>query len=76
MSNKGQGSQVFNLLWNKKVQETINSPQLCGHWTLKYLPNHGSHSRDTAAVFTSAANRLIGEVVQSQRRPLLGPSPG
>ena len=26
-------------------------------------------------VSTSAANRLIGEVVQSQRRPLLGPSP-
>ena len=25
---------------------------------------------------TSAANRLISEVVQSQRRPLLGPSPG
>ena len=25
---------------------------------------------------TSAADRLIGEVVQSQRRPLLGPSPG
>ena len=24
----------------------------------------------------SAANRSIGEVVQSQRRPLLGPSPG
>ena len=24
----------------------------------------------------SAANRLIGEVVQSWRRPLLGPSPG
>ena len=24
---------------------------------------------------TSAANRLIGEVVQSRRRPLLGPSP-
>ena len=24
----------------------------------------------------SATNRLIGEVVQSQRRPLLGPSPG
>ena len=23
-----------------------------------------------------AANRLIGEVVQSRRRPLLGPSPG
>ena len=27
-------------------------------------------------VFASAANRLIGEVVQSRRRPLLGPSPG
>ena len=30
----------------------------------------------TAAPRTSAANRLIGEVVQSRRRPLLGPSPG
>ena len=27
-------------------------------------------------LITSAANRLIGEVVQSRRRPLLGPSPG
>ena len=27
-------------------------------------------------VLLSAANRLIGEVVQSRRRPLLGPSPG
>ena len=27
-------------------------------------------------VLCSAANRLIGEVVQSRRRPLLGPSPG
>ena len=27
-------------------------------------------------VVPSAANRLIGEVVQSWRRPLLGPSPG
>ena len=27
-----------------------------------------------AAVLVSAANRLIGEVVQSRRRPLLGPS--
>ena len=29
-----------------------------------------------SGVLTSAANRLIGEVVQSRRRPLLGPSPG
>ena len=28
------------------------------------------------SIDTSAANRLIGEVVQSRRRPLLGPSPG
>ena len=27
-------------------------------------------------LLSSAANRLMGEVVQSQRRPLLGPSPG
>ena len=27
-------------------------------------------------IISSAANRLIGEVVQSRRRPLLGPSPG
>ena len=27
-------------------------------------------------VLTSAADRLIGEVLQSRRRPLLGPSPG
>ena len=29
-----------------------------------------------ATFIGSAANRLIGEVVQSRRRPLLGPSPG
>ena len=29
-----------------------------------------------AGIVISAANRLIGEVVQSRRRPLLGPSPG
>ena len=28
------------------------------------------------SIVISAANRLIGEVVQSRRRPLLGPSPG
>ena len=31
---------------------------------------------DLEPVRNSAANRLIGEVVQSRRRPLLGPSPG
>ena len=32
-------------------------------------------SRQIIQLWTSAANRLIGEVVQSRRRPLLGPSP-
>ena len=32
--------------------------------------------RHVSRVTCSAANRLIGEVVQSRRRPLLGPSPG
>ena len=30
----------------------------------------------STGVQVSAANRLISEVVQSRRRPLLGPSPG
>ena len=33
------------------------------------------HNSRVSVIF-SAANRLIGEVVQSRRRPLLGPSPG
>ena len=37
-----------------------------------------SHCLDKGnlSVGISAANRLIGEFVQSRRRPLLGPSPG
>ena len=37
------------------------------------VPRTPSSARTTR---TSAANRLISEVVQSRRRPLLGPSPG
>ena len=38
---------------------------------------HGySQSLSQVIILNSAANRLIGEVVQSRRRPLLGPSPG
>ena len=52
---------------------------------LIYLPTgrpdqRGGHPPELRAAGglhrTSAANRLIGEVVQSWRRPLLGPSPG
>ena len=40
---------------------------------LKYIL---SISSTASLILFSAANRLIGEVVQSRRRPLLGPSPG
>ena len=36
----------------------------------------GGGSRSIVSIPVSAANRLVGEVVQSRRRPLLGPSPG
>ena len=39
---------------------------------ISYSPLFYSHTQFQA----SAANRLMGEVVQSRRRPLLGPSPG
>ena len=38
--------------------------------------HHPSHPSSKYQLLTSAANRLIGEVIQSQRRPLLEPSPG
>ena len=44
-----------------------------------YLHKLGSRVTPAAAVAgvrSSAANRLIGEVVQSRRRPQIGPSPG
>ena len=45
-----------------------------------HLAGREAHQRPAAGpprqVTNSAANRLISEVVQSRRRPLLGPSPG
>ena len=44
---------------------------------VRALPIAASHRTfQDKCNLTSAANRLIGEVVQSRRRPLLGPSPG
>ena len=43
---------------------------------LTQSPTLHSSQLTRSEVFTSAANRLIGEDVQSRRRPLLGPSPG
>ena len=45
-----------------------SSPSTCRTWT--------SRSEPAELFIISAANRWIGEVVQSRRRPLLGPSPG
>ena len=41
-----------------------------------YEVSEGSEAEVEVRITASAANRLIGEVVQSRRRPLLGPSPG
>ena len=52
-------------------------PEHHQHQTRRYAnlsPRHRTAASGT--LLTSAANRLIGEVVQSRRRPLLGPSPG
>ena len=51
----------------------------CPDEYLGYFPHlfrYGHQEVERQPVFSSAANRLIGEVVQSRRRPLLGPSPG
>ena len=52
----------FDYLWSNKQSMDEQS-------VLEMLP-------DKLKVNISAANRLISEVVQSRRRPLLGPSPG
>ena len=50
------------------VEEDTPQPQHCFSHTTTIEPH--------SAVSTSAVNRIIAEVVQSRRRPLLGPSPG
>ena len=42
---------------------------ILGSGPSREVTSHGKYN-------ASAANQLIGEVVQSRRRPLLGPSPG
>ena len=42
----------------------------------RILCSMSDSEKEVQRVIDSAANRLIGEVVQSRRRPLLGPSPG
>ena len=42
----------------------------------EYFRGEESHSSANKCMLKVSANRSIGEVVQSRRRPLLGPSPG
>ena len=42
----------------------------------KIYPGHQEAAGKDKVVESRAENRSIGEVVQSRRRPLLGPSPG
>ena len=57
-------------IWTHRVEEPVSQHSV--QWA--YGP--AVPQADEEDVPVSAANRLIGEVVQLQRRPLLGPSPG
>ena len=64
------------------VSRLCNGPVSARHYTLRgattitqFGGDEESWSQGEDRRWTSAANRLIGEVVQSRRRPLLGPSP-
>ena len=57
-------------IWTHRVEEPVSQHSV--QWA--YGP--AVPQADEEDVPVSAANLLIGEVVQSRRRPLLGPSPG
>ena len=57
----------FDYLWSNKQSMDEQS-------VLEMLPDKLKVNMSRERI--SAANRSIGEVVQSRRRPLLGPSPG
>ena len=63
-------------LWPNRVKRRIADNQLHFSCKLQAAATGAGAGDGSARVLASAANRLIGEVVQSRRRPLLGPSPG
>ena len=64
------------VLWEKLwVAVLCHLPSVVG-WQLVCLCWLVGNTEDDLRLQSSAANRLIGEVVQSRRRLLLGPSPG
>ena len=77
--------------WGQSANETLHNPTtaliliLRSSWAGRRLlvmdmdsliSRHSELVWNILRVLSSAANRLIGEVVQSWRRPLIGPSPG
>ena len=79
--NHSQAPSRFLLQSILHYNQSVQSKQECKtHENVKPRRYRVSTTRHIhpaeAEVITSAANRLISEVVQSQRRPLLGPSPG
>ena len=80
----GQTALVAEL---RGVRWSTNGQAISGHQARasnhSYADFHPNTSNHAAAgwaggqtALVRAANRFIGEVVQSRRRPLLGPSPG
>ena len=68
------GERPNTSLWECLI---LNHPQVGRRCCLQQdLQKHKECAGVVVPIVTSAANRLIGEVVQSRRRPLLGPSPG
>ena len=71
-----QLTPTLNNVVNIKWAADYGKNWVVGIWLVEKLTSDQLLDRLVRSPITSAANRLIGEVVQSQRRPLLGPSPG
>ena len=64
----------FRLRFNFELfQRALDHEQKAGRCPLE---SPAASHLQASLLIRSAANRLIDEVVQSRRRPLLGPSPG
>ena len=61
---------TINMCWSDNTSDNMGSSSQI------YPVTRYSGTKENWRLLTSAAKRLIGEVVQSRRRPLLGPSPG
>ena len=76
-------TEIFRTLVEEKLHYRVEILEAEGEQQL--APHNSSETADTdnatlclnpGCVDISAVKRSIGEVVQSRRRPLLGPSPG